>query len=181
MWKWRVVFWSNSLLCCLSRTVLPYFLRKNTRNLFIIWTIALYLLLLVYIYLKHDRNFTILGHSLNTREFILKCSVTIRKVWPHSNCNQHVNVVQCHFSDLLLSRKAPCKRKQQCWPTTSNIVGCYMLRPFAHPVACCCVLLGVVAQSLKPVKLLAASKRTQQLPTLLANNVGSCCVCLHAA
>ena len=27
-----------------------------------------------------------------------------------------------------------------------------MLRPFAHPVACCCVLLGVDAQSLKPVK-----------------------------
>ena len=30
-----------------------------------------------------------------------------------------------------------------------NIVGCYMLRPFAYPVACCCVpvptLLGVVA------------------------------------
>ena len=24
-----------------------------------------------------------------------------------------------------------------------NIVGCYMLPPFAHPVACCCVLLGV--------------------------------------
>ena len=22
-----------------------------------------------------------------------------------------------------------------------NNVGCYMLRPFAHPVACCCVLL----------------------------------------
>ena len=34
--------------------------------------------------------------------------------------------------------KAPCKRTQHCWPTTSNIVGCYMLRPFAHPVACCC-------------------------------------------
>ena len=92
-----VVFWSNSLLCCLSRTVLPYFLRKNTRNLFIIWTIALYLLLLVYIYLKHDGNFTILGHSLNTREFVLKCSVTIRKIWPHSNCNQHVNVVHPLF------------------------------------------------------------------------------------
>ena len=27
---------------------------------------------------------------------------------------------------------------------------CYILRPFAHPVECCCVLLGVVAQSLKP-------------------------------
>ena len=25
-----------------------------------------------------------------------------------------------------------------CWPTTPNIVVCYMLRPFAHPVACCC-------------------------------------------
>ena len=30
--------------------------------------------------------------------------------------------------------------------------GCYMLRPFAHPVACCWIVLGVVAQSLKPVK-----------------------------
>ena len=29
--------------------------------------------------------------------------------------------------------KAPSKRR--------NNVGCYMLRPFAHPVACCCVLL----------------------------------------
>ena len=48
-----------------------------------------------------------------------------------------------------------------------NIVECYMLRPFAHPVACFCVLLGVVAQSLEPVKLLAAFKQTQQLPILL--------------
>ena len=42
-----------------------------------------------------------------------------------------------------------------------------MLRLFVRPVACCCVLLGVVAQSLKPVKLLDTSKRTQQLPTML--------------
>ena len=40
--------------------------------------------------------------------------------------------------------KAPCKRTQHCWPTTPNIVGCYILRPFAHPVACCCVLLRKV-------------------------------------
>ena len=33
------------------------------------------------------------------------------------------------------------------------LVGCYMLRPFAHTVACCWMLLRVVAQSLKPVKL----------------------------
>ena len=39
---------------------------------------------------------------------------------------------------------------------------CYILRPFAHPVACCCVLLGVVAQSVKPpVKLLPPCKGTQ--------------------
>ena len=37
-----------------------------------------------------------------------------------------------------------------------------MLRPFAHAVACCWMLLRVVAQSLKPVKLFS-----QQLPTFL--------------
>ena len=37
-----------------------------------------------------------------------------------------------------------------------------MLRRFAQPVACCCVLLGVAAQSLKPVNFLS-----QQLPILL--------------
>ena len=35
-----------------------------------------------------------------------------------------------------------------------NIVGCYTLHPFSHPVACCCVLLGVVVQSLEPIKRL---------------------------
>ena len=48
--------------------------------------------------------------------------------------------------------QAPCKRTQHCWPTTPNFVGCYMLRPFAHPVASWWMLLRVVAQSLKPVK-----------------------------
>ena len=43
----------------------------------------------------------------------------------------------------------------------------FTLPLFAHPVACGCVLLGVVAQSLKQVKLLAAFKQTQQIPTLL--------------
>ena len=37
-----------------------------------------------------------------------------------------------------------------------------MLRPFAHAVVCCWMLLHVVAQSLKPVKLLS-----QRLPTFL--------------
>ena len=37
-----------------------------------------------------------------------------------------------------------------------------MLRLFAHPVACCWMLLRVVAQSLRPVK-----RFSQQLPTFL--------------
>ena len=52
---------------------------------------------------------------------------------------------------------APCNLTQHCWLTTPNIVGCYMLRPFPH-----LGLLRVVAQSLKPVKVLS-----QQLPTFL--------------
>ena len=51
-------------------------------------------------------------------------------------------------------RQAPCKRTQHC--------GCYMLGPFAHPVARCCILLGVVVQSLKSVKFLS-----QKLTTFL--------------
>ena len=55
----------------------------------------------------------------------------------------------------------------------NNSQHCWMLHvpPFGHPVACCCflsccVLLRVVAQSLKPVEPLAMCKRTQQLSTL---------------
>ena len=44
----------------------------------------------------------------------------------------------------------------------SHIVGCYMLRPFAHPVTCRCVLLGVVAAVCTPLPT-----RTHQLPTLV--------------
>ena len=33
-----------------------------------------------------------------------------------------------------------------------DIVEYYMLRPFAHPAAYCCVLLGVVEKSLKTAK-----------------------------
>ena len=76
-----------------------------------------------------------------------------------------------------------------------------MLRLFEHPVACCCMLLGVVASVCTPPPtwtqqhptLLANSVGavasvctplptwTQQHPTLLANSVGGCCVRLHTA
>ena len=56
---------------------------------------------------------------------------------------------------------------QDCWAKAPNIVGCYMLRPFAHPVARCWVLLGVVAQRLK---LLATST-----DATIPNNAASVC------
>ena len=49
--------------------------------------------------------------------------------------------VQCFFFLIveppLTDSKSPCKRTPLCWPTPPNIVSCYMLRPLAHPVACC--------------------------------------------
>ena len=77
--------------------------------------------------------------------------------------------------------KAACKRTQHCLTTTPSIVGRYMLRPFAHPVACCWMLLRVVSQSLKPVKLLAPCRRTQHCWLTIPNIVGSCCSRLHVA
>ena len=56
--------------------------------------------------------------------------------------------------------KVHCKRTKHCWLTIPNVVGCYMLRPFAYPVACCWELLGKAG--LKPVKLLATRKRIQR-------------------
>ena len=35
------------------------------------------------------------------------------------------------------------------------MIGCYMMCPFGHPVACCWMFLRALAQSLKPVKVLA--------------------------
>ena len=55
-----------------------------------------------------------------------------------------------------------CKSPLRLCANGHNIVGCYMLCPFAHPVAFCWMLLCVVTQSLKPVKLFS-----QQLPPFL--------------
>ena len=56
-----------------------------------------------------------------------------------------------------------------------------MLRPFAHPVVCCWMLLRVVAQNLKPVKLFS-----QQLPTFLffrdrRSVAQQCWICSHSS
>ena len=38
---------------------------------------------------------------------------------------------------------------QYFWPTNPNIVGCYVLRPFAHPVACCSMLIACCCANFK--------------------------------
>ena len=55
----------------------------------------------------------------------------------------------CLISSSKLYRSILCTSKlksTEVKPRTNgrNIVGCYMLGPFAHPVACCCVLLRKV-------------------------------------
>ena len=56
-----------------------------------------------------------------------------------------------------------------------------MLDPFAHPVACCCVLLGVVAHSLKPVKLLSRQLRTFLLFRDRRSIAQQCWIRLHSS
>ena len=76
-------------------------------------------------------------------------------------CKPKIKQTACWCRGLLFFL-SPVQTDATLLPTTPNIVGCYMVRPFAHPVACCWMLLRVVAQSLKPVKLFS-----QQLPTFL--------------
>ena len=61
---------------------------------------------------------------------------------------------------------SPCKRKQNYWPTTPNIiVGRHVQRPFEHPVACYCMLRQQWWELLRASAV--ACKRMQQLPTML--------------
>ena len=81
--------------------------------------------------------------------------------------------------DTWRSSKLPqaiCKRTQHCWATTPNIVGCYMLCPFANPVACCCVLLCKVwnRSNFKP-SANGCDIVGRQVPTLLLGFVASVC------
>ena len=64
--------------------------------------------------------------------------------------------------DSLPPNIAPCKRTYPCW----------WLRPFAHPVACCCVLLRVVACCCVLLRVAACCRA-------LLRVVACCCVLLR--
>ena len=103
----------------------------------------------------------------DSKEMLKKGAIHVQRFVVVSNLN------------LLLLRQScchRCKRTQHCWPATPNIVGCYMLCPFAPTVTCCCMLLGVFVQSLKPVKRVC--KRTQPVGSTM---LGLCFVYWHLA
>ena len=95
-----------------------------------------------------------------------------------TNYSKKVDLV-CNLSDRGRIKQRVCTLKLRA--NGRKVVGYYILRPFAHSVACFCVSLAVVAQTLKPVKLLATCKRTHQLPTILIVFGQQCSVRLHQA
>ena len=40
---------------------------------------------------------------------------------------ESIRICEWQLGQLLINTKAACKRTQRCWPTTPNIVGCYIL------------------------------------------------------
>ena len=98
------------------------------------------------------------------------------------NCNHFsmafVCLFVCFFLTLLIFNEfyAPCKRTQHCWPTTPNILGCYMLRPVCTP---CCMLLRVVGKCCAKFKTGQTLNHVQTdatTPNIVGRRVGSCFV-----
>ena len=115
---------------------------------------------------RNNKSVKTKSYSCGSRGLMLTATGTlpsdVGKMSTHS-CNFPCESVKVAVTKRAVSTVMPLENRR-------NIVGCYMLRPVAHPVACCWVLLGVVAQTLKPVKLLATCKRTQ-LPTFVVVSV----------
>lgn len=96
----------------------------------------------------------------------------------------HISWISISAITMPKISQALCQQTQHCWPTTSNIVArctsCIRLHILLHVVANNNLLLCVVEQSLKPVKIqLHANGGNSQ--HCLANNLGSCCVLRYSA
>ena len=66
------------------------------------------------------------------------------------------------------------------WPRKwngPNIVGCYKLRPFAHPIACCLRVVGSCCAKFETGQTLSYVQTDATTP----NNFMSCCLCLYVA
>ena len=102
----------------------------------------------------------------------LRCGETIQLY--------HIGTCMINLGISIKDSKTSCRRAQHCWPTSPNIVA-RMLCPFVYPVACCCVLLRVVVQSLKPIKLLSQQFLSFLLFCDRRSIEQQCCVPLHSS
>ena len=66
--------------------------------------------------------------------------------------------------------------RKHCWPTAPNIVGCYMLGPFARP---CCTLLSVVGSCCPKLEIVQTFSYVKTDATTPNDIVGRCYVCLQ--
>ena len=66
--------------------------------------------------------------------------------------------------------------RKHCWPTTLNIVECYMLGPFARP---CCTLLSVVGSCCPKFETVETFSYVKTDATTPNDIVGRCYVCLQ--
>ena len=89
--------------------------------------------------------------------------------WPKDLLGESAACVAC----LVLVKPRANGRNIVAWPSTPNIVGCYMLRPFVHPVVCCWELLRPFEHYCQ----LGCYNSQHRWP----DKVGSYCVWLHVA
>ena len=81
------------------------------------------------------------GHGVHFRSKSV-CKIFVCERSLRVNDKPTLSKMSIESKNLRCLPGTPSKRTQHFRPTVRNIVGCYTLRPFAHPVACCCVLLG---------------------------------------
>ena len=99
-----------------------------------LFLVGLYIRLLTYFSCKKHTALAILKISGENNE-MAKCSSRIAAIIAEALVRDNLDF---KVHSIKVDSQAQCKRTQHCSPSTPSIVGCYMLRPFAHPVACCC-------------------------------------------
>ena len=87
--------------------------------------------------------------------------------------NSHISQNHAMQIEIIWSRNTTPNKLPKLRATTLNIVGCCVRLHTLLFVVCCCVLLGVVAKSLKPVKRLGTTTPNIVGPTMLRLIVAS--------
>ena len=109
-----------------------------------------------------------------------------RKIWILQYCPKDFcpGLYLVNKGKLTHDRLGPVQTNATLLANNSHIMGCYMLRLFARPVACYCMFLRCRSQHcwelLHPFAHQCQSERNNSQHCWL-NIFWSCCVCLHVA